>query len=175
MITLLPKKGTHRTQRTAIQASIQMMYNKITSLVNNRLSTPLLILWGIGQSCPMSGILYTLIVLNQKNYRHGFHCCSACTSGTGVRIRWWNRSVCEGLKRCGYHWWQFGAIGCGNQTHPPSGSAEQPLTNCCWVGQNSSNPLRQTLWEVAWQPIAVGVWMCVWMGEWEAKIVKRFG
>ena len=30
-------------------------------------------------------------------------------------------------------------------------------------------------WYFAWQPIAVGVWMCVWMGEWEAEIVQRFG
>ena len=28
---------------------------------------------------------------------------------------------------------------------------------------------------LACQPIAVGVWVCVWMGEWEASIVQCFG
>ena len=36
--------------------------------------------------------------------------------------------------------------------------------NCSW----------RAGWYLAWQPIAVGVWMCVWTGEWEASIVQRF-
>ena len=41
------------------------------------------------------------------------------------------------------------------------------------------NPhLLPTSWLVpylAWQPITVGVWMCMWMGEWEASIVQHVG
>ena len=29
------------------------------------------------------------------------------------------------------------------------------------------NPQLRDGWYLAWQPIAVGVWMCVWMGGWE--------
>ena len=49
------------------------------------------------------------------------------------------------------------------------------VSKCPWARHLTPNCSWRAGWYLAWQPIAVGVWMCVWMGEWEAKIVKRFG
>ena len=49
------------------------------------------------------------------------------------------------------------------------------VSKCPWARHLTPNCSWRAGWYLAWQPIAVGVWMCVWKGEWEAKIVKRFG
>ena len=49
------------------------------------------------------------------------------------------------------------------------------VSKCPWARHLTPNRSWRAGWYLAWQPIAVGVWMCVWTGEWEAKIVKRFG
>ena len=42
------------------------------------------------------------------------------------------------------------------------------VSKCPWARRLTHNCSWRAGWYLAWQPIAVGVWMCVWMGEWEA-------
>ena len=42
------------------------------------------------------------------------------------------------------------------------------VSKCPWARHLTPNRSWRAGWYLAWQPIAVGVWMCVWMGEWEA-------
>ena len=42
------------------------------------------------------------------------------------------------------------------------------MLKCPWARDLTPNCSLRAGWHLAWQPIAVGVWMCVWMGEWEA-------
>ena len=49
------------------------------------------------------------------------------------------------------------------------------MSKCPWARHLTPNCSWRAGWYLAWQPIAVGVWVCVWMGEWEASIVQRFG
>ena len=46
------------------------------------------------------------------------------------------------------------------------------VSKCPWARHLTPNCSWRAGWYLAWQPIAVGVWMCVWMGEWEAKNCK---
>ena len=49
------------------------------------------------------------------------------------------------------------------------------VSKCPWARHLTPNRSWRAGWYLARQPIAVGVWMCVWMGEWVAYIVQRFG
>ena len=40
------------------------------------------------------------------------------------------------------------------------------VSKCPWARHLTPNCSWRAGWCLAWQPIAVGVWMCVWMGEW---------
>ena len=42
------------------------------------------------------------------------------------------------------------------------------VSKCPWARHLTPNCSWRAGWCLAWQPIAVGVWVCVWMGEWEA-------
>ena len=42
------------------------------------------------------------------------------------------------------------------------------VSKCPWARHLTPDCSWRAGWYLAWQPIAVGVWMCVWMGEWEA-------
>ena len=46
------------------------------------------------------------------------------------------------------------------------------VSKCPWARHLTPDCSWRAGWYLAWQPIAVGVWMCVWMGEWEASIVQ---
>ena len=70
-----------------------------------------------------------------------------------------SRGVIRILKHCGLSQKLFWGAG---------------VSKCPWARHLTPNCSWRAGWYLAWQPIAVGVWMCLWMGEWEAKIVKRF-
>ena len=42
------------------------------------------------------------------------------------------------------------------------------VSKCPWARHLTLNCSWRAGWYLAWQPIAIGVWMCVWTGEWEA-------
>ena len=48
------------------------------------------------------------------------------------------------------------------------------VSKCPWARHLTPNCFWRAGWYLAWPPIAVDVWMCVWTGEWEASIVQRY-